>query len=248
MNQKKIPIALLGIFAIVLIVYIVLIKNRTFIPSAQKIVFVSQEECEQSTGKPCTFQMCDYVPAGKTFEEVCGKDFKKGWVPIPPTSNSLPLSASTQSTTQNPSTEKKILEITLEVNAPFSTAKLTIYKDCSASYLEKQYGQPEKLTGYEEAIIEICASQMNKFNDLVRENNFLSLKNNPRRSSDPVDGSAYTITVKLLSTGSTELIDAMVHTVSCYQYSCEQKFLEIRNEIRAFFKLYYGKEILEVGV
>jgi hypothetical protein len=44
-------------------------------------VFSTKEECEQKTGKSCDFQTCDYVPQGKTFEETCGKDFKKGWVP-----------------------------------------------------------------------------------------------------------------------------------------------------------------------
>jgi len=46
-----------------------------------QVVFFSQEECEQTTGQPCLFRMCDYVPPGKTFEEVCGKNFKSGWAP-----------------------------------------------------------------------------------------------------------------------------------------------------------------------
>ena len=49
---------------------------------APRVAFPSQEECEQKTGKSCTVQMCDYIPPGKTFEEVCGKDFRKGWVPV----------------------------------------------------------------------------------------------------------------------------------------------------------------------
>jgi hypothetical protein len=44
-------------------------------------VFSTKAECEQKTGKSCGFEMCDYIPAGKTIEEVCGKNFKKGWVP-----------------------------------------------------------------------------------------------------------------------------------------------------------------------
>lgn len=47
----------------------------------EKAVFYSQEECEQKTGKSCDFQTCDFIPSGKTFEETCGKDFKKGWIP-----------------------------------------------------------------------------------------------------------------------------------------------------------------------
>ncbi|MCX6716397.1 MAG: hypothetical protein NTV72_00515 [Candidatus Taylorbacteria bacterium] len=45
-------------------------------------VFSLQSECESATGKTCHFRMCDYIDIGKTFEEVCGKDFKKGWVEI----------------------------------------------------------------------------------------------------------------------------------------------------------------------
>lgn len=47
----------------------------------KEVVFFSQEECEQKTNKSCHFQNCDFIPLGKTFEETCGKDFKKGWVP-----------------------------------------------------------------------------------------------------------------------------------------------------------------------
>lgn len=41
----------------------------------------SQEECEKATSLSCGFLQCDYVPKGKTFEEVCGEEFQKGWVP-----------------------------------------------------------------------------------------------------------------------------------------------------------------------
>ena len=50
----------------------------TISPQVRKS-FPTQGECEAETGKKCAFIMCDYVPPGKTFEEVCGKDFKKGW-------------------------------------------------------------------------------------------------------------------------------------------------------------------------
>lgn len=44
-------------------------------------VYDSQQACERATGKACGFVMCDYIPAGKTFDEVCGKDFQEGWAP-----------------------------------------------------------------------------------------------------------------------------------------------------------------------
>src|SRR3989344_233437 len=39
----------------------------------------SQEDCQERTGAICNYQTCDYVPPGKTFEEVCGVDFSRGW-------------------------------------------------------------------------------------------------------------------------------------------------------------------------
>jgi len=50
-------------------------------PSTSSEAYDSKEVCEEETGKSCTFQNCDYIPRGKSFEEVCGKDFRKGWIP-----------------------------------------------------------------------------------------------------------------------------------------------------------------------
>jgi hypothetical protein len=44
--------------------------------------YQTKESCESATGKTCHFVTCDYIPEGKTFEEVCGKDFQEGWQPI----------------------------------------------------------------------------------------------------------------------------------------------------------------------
>ncbi len=171
----------------------------------------------------------------------------KNQKPISPINNNLPPSTSNQPAVQNPSEEEKVLEITLEVKAPFSTAKLAIYQDGSALYSEKKDGQAEKQGIYEVDTV-TSARQMNKFRELVRENNFFSMKDKPKRSSDPEDGSTYSIVVKIRPAGPPELVDAAVHTVSCYQFSCEPRFLEIQNEMRAYFKSYWSKEVLEVGV
>ncbi|MFH1656355.1 MAG: hypothetical protein ABH956_01110 [Candidatus Nealsonbacteria bacterium] len=40
--------------------------------------FSTKEECEEKMDCECSFFMCDYVPEGKTFEEVCG-EVGKGW-------------------------------------------------------------------------------------------------------------------------------------------------------------------------
>ena len=68
------------------------------IPPQVGEIFAIREECEAKTGKKCSFVMCDYVLPGKTFEEVCGEDFKKGWQP---TSESVEVNISTWQTYRN---------------------------------------------------------------------------------------------------------------------------------------------------
>lgn len=41
--------------------------------------YSTEEVCESTENCQCDFVMCDLIPEGKTFEEVCGKGFKKGW-------------------------------------------------------------------------------------------------------------------------------------------------------------------------
>jgi len=92
-------ILVLGIIAAVVLIgagiggYWVFVK-KSIMPTAgnqTRKIFIAQEECQQKTGKVCSEIMCDYVPPDKTFEEVCGKDFKKGWVA---TSQMVPQNAS----------------------------------------------------------------------------------------------------------------------------------------------------------
>ncbi len=42
--------------------------------------YASEEECLKAGNSRCNYAMCDYVPKGKTREEVCGKDYEDGWV------------------------------------------------------------------------------------------------------------------------------------------------------------------------
>src|SRR3989344_5260797 len=114
--------------------------------------------------------------------------FVKNQAPSSPIDNTLPPSKSDQPVAPSPSAEEKILEITLEVNAPFSTAKLTIFEDGNAIYSEKMTGQPEQRGIYEEVDIKTRDLQMKKFVGLVEKNNFFSMEDKPKRPGDPVDG------------------------------------------------------------
>jgi len=73
-----------------------ILSTFKFIPPTSEVpqaVFTSPEECEIATGKQCSFVMCDYVPPGKTFDEVCGKDFQPGWAPRSAPSETTNLSS-----------------------------------------------------------------------------------------------------------------------------------------------------------
>lgn len=57
-------------------------QSRAKAPPPAVVVYRTQEECEAATGRACGFFMCDVVPEGKTYEEVCG-NVAKGWQPMP---------------------------------------------------------------------------------------------------------------------------------------------------------------------
>ncbi|KKR51219.1 MAG: hypothetical protein UT84_C0002G0080 [Candidatus Curtissbacteria bacterium GW2011_GWA1_40_16] len=83
--QIFIVILLISIAALGVIIYLQF-RPKSSTQKNNQIVetpYASQEECETKTGKACGFFMCDVVPAGKTFEETCGKGFKAGWKPKP---------------------------------------------------------------------------------------------------------------------------------------------------------------------
>ena len=73
---------LIVLFAIIVYFFLLFFNKQNFFESSlpQQQVFRSQQECEEITGRQCSNQACDFVPTGKTVEEVCGKNFKKGWV------------------------------------------------------------------------------------------------------------------------------------------------------------------------
>ncbi|HLD07838.1 MAG TPA: hypothetical protein VJB60_02120 [Candidatus Peribacterales bacterium] len=83
MNQRNLIIGIITVLIVGVAVGFLLMKNQ-ILPQQEQAVFASQEECEQRTGQLCSFQMCDYIPSEKTLEEVCGKNFKKGWVASQP--------------------------------------------------------------------------------------------------------------------------------------------------------------------
>jgi hypothetical protein len=78
--MKKTIVILLVLIVVVGIAYFLFNRKSLTSENSSPVVYSSESECEAATGLKCTFEMCDYVPEGKTFEEACGKNFKKGWV------------------------------------------------------------------------------------------------------------------------------------------------------------------------
>ncbi|HLD32223.1 MAG TPA: hypothetical protein VJB10_01385 [Candidatus Peribacteraceae bacterium] len=75
-----------GLYLIVFLLvfgYVGLVFTAKRQPQVQDapLSYPSEEECEEVTGKECSFVMCDLIPEGKTFEEVCGRGFTEGWQP-----------------------------------------------------------------------------------------------------------------------------------------------------------------------
>ncbi|MEW6528466.1 MAG: hypothetical protein AB1391_01110 [Candidatus Micrarchaeota archaeon] len=81
-SYAMIPIMIIAVVIIVTGYFTIYPKQ---ISSFNSQTFSSEDECEKQTKKDCSYVTCDYVPAGKTYEEVCGREFKPGWVITPET-------------------------------------------------------------------------------------------------------------------------------------------------------------------
>lgn len=134
-----------------------------------------------------------------------------------------------------------IIDIALKIDAPFSTAVLTIqFYDGAILYRAQQHGQAEILDSGT-----LTQSRMSALAKLLEDTHFLEMKNHPQNADDPLDGSTYTITIRVLPPGADPaLAFAGGHPVSCYQFSCEDNFLRVKDKMIEL----WGKNILETGV
>lgn len=67
---------------LLLMVVIVVMVVDQLMPSTAPQLYLTQGECEEASAQTCDLVSCDFIPIGKTFEEVCGKNFIKHWEPI----------------------------------------------------------------------------------------------------------------------------------------------------------------------
>lgn len=108
-------------------------------------IHLTQEACEQATGLDCDLVMCDYIPEGKTFEEVCGKNFQKHWVPI----KNQPITSNID-VTPKPTSQSNIATIAplLGLRGQAVTAQgFAIFATTSCEFKTPQHNPPSGLGG-----------------------------------------------------------------------------------------------------
>ena len=194
-------------------------------------VFDSQQECEQITELRCGYQMCDYIPEGKTFDEVCGRNFKEGWAPSP------------YMFSESASASVELYSIVLTIEAPFSTAILTIKGNGQMIYEASAEGQEdvreEKFLTSDEMFLLTGTLQDVKFT-------YMEERYHPD-PSQAADQSVYTVEAEIrtfVPGVQQKTRFEGVHSVGCYQDNCNQGLLKLKDRILQL----WGKPVAEIGV
>ena len=140
------------------------------------------------------------------------------------------------------SSRTEIQDIVLTIEAPFSSATITILGNGRIIYqAQMRGGEKMQETGV------LNENQMRQLAQVLEIINFFDLKNRLQAEGDPEDGANYTISagIKIFSEGSpVKTIFMGTHSVTCYQDKCEEGFLKLKNTILQI----WGKDILEIGV
>ena len=137
---------------------------------------------------------------------------------------------------------ERIIDVTLRVDAPFSTALLQAF-----NYEGSPPGMIYRADLRGEAKVEdskeLSPEDFDALVQLIEKNRFTSF-DEVYENSELTDGTWYTLEVKYAPTGAEAyLADAWVHSVSCY-WTCPEPVVEIRTKIKEL----WGREILIEGV
>jgi len=131
--------------------------------------------------------------------------------------------ASTTITRKNESIE--IVEVSLDINSPFSEARIVVNKDRTITYSVMQENQKETRSNT------ITKEQLKSLNNLILENDYFSLEEKPKNPGDQEDGSYYYLNVKYYPGDPLEPTFPSQKTVYCYEFNCAEDFLEIKDKI-----------------
>jgi hypothetical protein len=125
-------------------------------------------------------------------------------------------------------TKETPFSITYNVTTPFSSSAIQIRPDGTLFY----YSIVEMVEDSAES--KLTTTQMVSLYNLVEEVKFITMEDRPYENGNPLDGSQYSITfTEHLTTDSTDtpLTEAYTHTVSCYEFNCEEDFIKLRDAI-----------------
>ena len=236
MNRK----ILIAILLIAIIIAIGVIGYFTFIKKSAP--YSSKKECEQKTGKQCYLfkGLCQVTEAQNQKEAEENEKFLKECLPKIGTWQPIETVSQSQKTQATTIEDRKLIDITFKVGAPFSTATLNIQENGTVAYFAKQQSQEEIQDSGT-----LTKAQISELAKFIEKIDFLDMKNRTKGPNDPEDGSTYTISLRILPEGADPaLAYPGTHSVSCYQFSCEHNFLELKDKIIEL----WGKNILEVGV
>ena len=141
-----------------------------------------------------------------------------------------------------------IVSVSLSIEAPFSKASISIQEDGSISYLAKDYSQRDSSSETKNSS-QITSAQFDEISEYIEGIAFWFMENkgyDPQGTTYPVDGSTYTITASSFPRDLKDrvLADIATHTVTCYSFACESKFVELKNKIIEL----WGKDVLEIRV
>ncbi|MEK7583655.1 MAG: hypothetical protein AAB490_00280 [Patescibacteria group bacterium] len=186
------------------------ISYQNFVENPQD-TYASQEVCQHDTGTICIFEACDFIPTGKTYEEVCGKDFKKGWKS---TNDSIP------------DIYQDLLAIRLDIAIASQRGTLEITPRLNEITYASTYGVGEQKTASKKITTNDGTRLINKF--ILYD--FLGLA---RRIDQPVaTNKRYTITlladperISGDSQGSSTI------SLTCDATSCPREIIDLKNDI-----------------
>jgi len=144
-----------------------------------------------------------------------------------------------------------ILEVELDILAPFSTAKLSIIKSntVNGEKVNIHYEAKSPKTGIDliEETKEISIEEFDALAQMIQDADFWSLK---KKYIDDnfMDVTYYTLSVKsVINDDKIHLRDADINSVRCSGYGnriCPEKVKQIINKIKEL----WGEGVLEVGV
>jgi hypothetical protein len=185
------------------------LRNRQTLESWRertKAEYKTQEECQEQNEVICNFEACDYIPAGKTIEEVCGPNLTKGWKP-----SLVPI----------PSFYRGLAEIKLTINGMGGEQRLSVLPPD----LVITYGTGAAVASSKPIELYQKTFLTNKF--ILYEFDSLS-KRMPQPTATSTDPVRYALT---LIAGSEQTPAPDDVSASCWSSRCPREFTDLKNDI-----------------